>query len=296
MDSTKKAAVCPYCNEAYIVEEAINSYVTNIENLHADVVNISDDRAAKGRLEAAEAFLKLKDWANANKAFQEACNLTPQNYQGWWGRIRALSQEFTADLFLDPDVKELKNLFDSAVMFVPKEREAGIRSVFDAYFTPLYNKNQSYHRIVDDRLQKLTKKEEKLRTENEAWRSADPGDELSLFDIHHEWLGLLTVIMLIWGVIRYFVKRDPVALVLIAVPLIIYILVGIHNISVKRRRSERNAALSAIESKMKDVGDEESEYRRVSVLLSGEYMSRYEREQAMRSFDRIVGNAAQNGN
>ncbi len=42
-DNGKRAAICPFCKEAYIVEDAINSFTTNnyttIEHLHADVVN-----------------------------------------------------------------------------------------------------------------------------------------------------------------------------------------------------------------------------------------------------------------
>ena len=39
VDSTKEAAVCPYCGTAYIVEKAINNYNTT-NNITADVVNI----------------------------------------------------------------------------------------------------------------------------------------------------------------------------------------------------------------------------------------------------------------
>lgn len=39
VDRDKDAAICPYCNSAYIVEKAINNYNT-INNIHADVVNV----------------------------------------------------------------------------------------------------------------------------------------------------------------------------------------------------------------------------------------------------------------
>ena len=59
VDSSKKAAICPYCGTPYVVQDAINNYITNIGNLHADVVNVSNDTSAKARLDAAEAFMKL---------------------------------------------------------------------------------------------------------------------------------------------------------------------------------------------------------------------------------------------
>lgn len=47
VDNGKRAAVCPFCKEAYVVEDAINNYITNnfttIDNLHADVVNINSN-------------------------------------------------------------------------------------------------------------------------------------------------------------------------------------------------------------------------------------------------------------
>lgn len=47
VDNGKRAALCPYCKEAYVVEDAINNYVTNnyttIDHLHADVVNINSN-------------------------------------------------------------------------------------------------------------------------------------------------------------------------------------------------------------------------------------------------------------
>lgn len=42
VDDSKEAAVCPYCNTAFIVEKAINNYhntyVTNIGSIHANIL------------------------------------------------------------------------------------------------------------------------------------------------------------------------------------------------------------------------------------------------------------------
>ena len=47
VDSSKKAAICPYCGDAYVVEEAINNFITNnyttVEHLHANVVNLNSN-------------------------------------------------------------------------------------------------------------------------------------------------------------------------------------------------------------------------------------------------------------
>ena len=53
VDSGLKAAICPYCNTAYIVQEAIHHYsVNHIQNIHANVVNVlqkpEDDFVIRG--------------------------------------------------------------------------------------------------------------------------------------------------------------------------------------------------------------------------------------------------------
>ncbi len=145
VDSSKRAAICPYCDQAYVVEDAKKEYTTKVEKLYANVVNLNDDRAANARLEAGEAFLKLKQWANADAAFRDACDLTPQNYLGWWGRIRALSEDFSLylDDIGDPMIKtirfreealaKLEDLFNSADMFVPAGEKGSIAQTFRPY-------------------------------------------------------------------------------------------------------------------------------------------------------------------
>ena len=52
IDNDKRAAICPYCKEAFVVQDAINNYithnitnnVTNIEHLHAESVQLSSVR------------------------------------------------------------------------------------------------------------------------------------------------------------------------------------------------------------------------------------------------------------
>lgn len=141
VDSSKKAAVCPFCNQAYVVEDAINNYITHI---HANVVNITDDRSANARIKAAEAFLKLKEWDKANQAFKEVCELTPQNYQGWWGRIQAMTHDFSpfqcavdvSSIYAcEQWVEDLKKLFASAVMFMPEDKKDTSEELFQSYLS-----------------------------------------------------------------------------------------------------------------------------------------------------------------
>ena len=63
VDPSKEAAVCGFCGTPFITEKVINNYnttnVTNIGNLHADVVNVSDEKSIDNRVKAAETFMKL---------------------------------------------------------------------------------------------------------------------------------------------------------------------------------------------------------------------------------------------
>lgn len=158
VDSTKKAAICPYCGTPYVVQDAINNYITNIGTLHADVVNINDDKSAKARLDAAEAFMKLHKYREAWKAYEEVCSLTPQDYRGWWGKIRVRTEDFTLKIESKSKLEEIENLYQSALMFVPNHERAAIEQRFEAYYNPLAEDNTSRHEENNGRQEEYIKK------------------------------------------------------------------------------------------------------------------------------------------
>lgn len=53
VDNTKEAAICPYCNTAYVVEKAVNYYNTT-NNITADVVNVYGGNSADFVIRAGE--------------------------------------------------------------------------------------------------------------------------------------------------------------------------------------------------------------------------------------------------
>ena len=155
VDNTQRAAICPYCNQAYVVEDAINSFVTNIDNLHVENLHVMDDRTARARMEAGEAFLKIHHYKEAQEAFSEVCRLTPQNYQGWWGRIRARTREFTADLITDPELRELDELHRSMQEFLPEEERDGIEQQYTGYYNPRRTENTRLRGELGRKIQEL---------------------------------------------------------------------------------------------------------------------------------------------
>ena len=138
VDSEKKAAICPYCKEAYVVEEAINNYVTynntynttNVEHLHADVVQVADDRNAQARMEAGKTFLKLGQYAAAKSAFEEASRLTPQNYLCWWGQIQA---DITAGELINRNDYRYQNALKTAPAETVPQLEKAFQAHIEAY-------------------------------------------------------------------------------------------------------------------------------------------------------------------
>lgn len=138
VDPSKKAAICPYCGTPYVVQDAINNYHTHIDHLHADVVNVNDDKSAKARLEAAETFLKLGKYDSARRAFADVCELTPQNYHGWWGQTLAFTHSFSRKLTRQTEFEEVKSLFNDAVSTASDEDRERITEQFNNYYNPLY--------------------------------------------------------------------------------------------------------------------------------------------------------------
>lgn len=94
VDSDKEAVVCPYCETAFVVEKAINNYnstnIVNIDTVHADVINVTDDSSRDNRAKSGETFIKLNDYASAEKVFAKLANDCPYDYRGWWGLVKGI--------------------------------------------------------------------------------------------------------------------------------------------------------------------------------------------------------------
>lgn len=78
--------------------------------MHADVVNVSDERTSEGRLKAAKAFMKLGKYANAAEEFKRVTELTPQNYLGWLGLIESTTNNYSKRIKYNTERKILEDL------------------------------------------------------------------------------------------------------------------------------------------------------------------------------------------
>ena len=134
VDSNLKAANCPHCGAAYVVQDAINYFhsVTNIDHLHADIVNINDEKTSVGRLKAAESHMKVNEYQAAQKEFNKATGLTPQDYRGWWGLLRC----GVAERRSNDDEPELETLIGYAKYvesFAPVDVRSDLMDMWNEY-------------------------------------------------------------------------------------------------------------------------------------------------------------------
>lgn len=81
VDNEIRTAQCPYCGGAYIIENAIKKYITNkythVDCLHADVVELQDEKTLENRLRSGDTFIKLGDYASAKQIFTDMSKATP---------------------------------------------------------------------------------------------------------------------------------------------------------------------------------------------------------------------------
>lgn len=288
VDSSQKAAICPHCKQAYIVEEAINNYVTHIEHLHAENVTINDDRTAAARLEAGEADLKLKHWPEAEKVFKEVCDLTPQDYRGWWGRIRAITQEFTADLFHGDEIATLNDLFNSVSTFLDGPENTGITQTFNSYIGRVTEINSKIQDTLNSRIEELRSqikglKEETDKLENTIRKNSDWPLEAGYF------LGKTLPYGIIIG-IALSLFGLPVGFLLIGLSLATYLIAFIHNIVV---RNLRRRAADEKDSVNRSIGSAYSELKKYEnaheiLLDSTTYFPKEKKDEASKVLDDVL--------
>lgn len=265
VDNSQKAAICPYCGQAYIVEEAINRYSISV---HANTVIMNDDRTSAARLEAGETFLSMEYWDNAIKAYSEATDLKPQNYEGWWGLLRAFTREFTADIYNQPLMEGLQDLFDNAIKFAPKEKQEEIYEKYKTYFLPKQIRNQKCEEIVLSDQRRLQNQTASLERELDQW------DDKPVL-VPHSFLTkssflliiplILSSYLLFWKVIPWMIEsmkqhtlsasmNTPsyvflsILIAMFFIPIIIIVVIMINNIRKKHANQEREKKIKEIES------------------------------------------------
>ena len=136
VDSNLKAANCPFCGVAYIVQDSINNYNTtihNVESLHADVVNVLDESSSEARVKAGFAFIKIGKYDLAEKEFSYVTRVAPQNHLGWLGLIESQTNNYTKRIRSARELRKLRDYSKSVLAFAPLGQGEGLLKKFTYY-------------------------------------------------------------------------------------------------------------------------------------------------------------------
>lgn len=156
VDSNLKASNCTFCGTAYVVQDSINYFnsYTKVEQMHADVVQISDESTSEGRLRAAEALMKLKKFNKAEVEYKRVTELTPQNYRGWLGLIESHTELYNRRIKSAEDLNRMDDYARSAVAFAPSNQGDSLLQKYRNYSANERSRNSveiaSFDKAIND--------------------------------------------------------------------------------------------------------------------------------------------------
>lgn len=165
VEDGKKAAVCQFCNEAFIVEEAVNNYITNhVTNNNIGegaVVNVyGNAKSVPTLLERVTQFLEDKDWTSADKYCEEILDMDPKNAQAYLGKLMA-------ELHVAQKSELVRHkAFDNSVNYqrAMKYGDARLQDELKAYLAEANDKNPN-----QEKLEKYQEAESKHQEAHKAW-------------------------------------------------------------------------------------------------------------------------------
>ena len=169
VDPSLKAANCPFCGVAYVVQDSINNYNTTIkvESMHANVVNVSDESSSEGRLKAGDAYMKLGKFDQAEAEYKKVTELTPQNYRGWLGLIEACTFNYTKRIKSNYEINKIREYAKTIQIINSGNNDNGILSIFDAYINAEIAKNNQEIEELNKRKSQNTEKLNELEIQKQ---------------------------------------------------------------------------------------------------------------------------------
>ena len=127
IDNGKDAAICPFCGTPYVVEKAINNYITNnqfnIGNAEFNIVGQNAD----ARVNDAELLLhKLNDFDRAKAKYKEVVEKHPGDFRGYWGLVKIGMLQF-------PYGEEVYENYKKAFALADKPERLKMAEIWDKY-------------------------------------------------------------------------------------------------------------------------------------------------------------------
>ena len=256
LDPVTRAAVCPYCQTPFVVEDAVNNYniqnTVRVEHLHTDKVEIQDSGSAESLLKTANTYLSLNNYISARYDFEEITKKFPYEWRAWWGLIETETEKFTrsAKYFYTPEqpnhmlhnkigehLNKLNSLFNMVEKFENGSLGAEKRHAYKTYVDNMKAADDRRRALIDSHTKELRTAYEQMLPRHEALRKKVEAFEKKKPEFHLDFLSKITgenqrdmdiepffifgvITGVVLGILAYFLtSRISVGLiVLIAVP------------------------------------------------------------------------------
>lgn len=132
-DDSQSTAVCKYCNTQYTKEE-----LTINQNYYNTTVIFNDESSVESLLENAEAYLtKINNYEKARDIFSRVIEQKGSDYRGWWGKLRALTEEFSLEMCSEIEYKEIEKCADIAIKLADESLKDELRQIWKPYNSSL---------------------------------------------------------------------------------------------------------------------------------------------------------------
>lgn len=132
IESTKEAAVCQSCGNAFVVENAINNYNTynnTVNNITADTVIVNAESEKEQLYRNAETFRKLGRYEKAKSYYDNLVKDYSDDWRGWWGLILCETEDFTV---LSKE-ERTSYLFSVVQKLVPADQTEAVLNNYKVY-------------------------------------------------------------------------------------------------------------------------------------------------------------------
>lgn len=175
IDSSKDAAICPCCNTPFVTEKAINNYktvynttnITNIGQLRADVVNVSDVNSLDNRVKAGDAFVKLGDYESATAIFTQLSKDCPYDYRVWWGLVKVNSKNFTDKEINKFRLGKIQSLYTNACTVADESEKEQLALVYEPYYNEVKDWHDNFVKNANEEIEALEAQIESSRKSTE---------------------------------------------------------------------------------------------------------------------------------
>ena len=141
IDSSKDAAICPFCGTPYIVEKAINNYrVNNKYEIHNAQINVFGEDIEKMVADADALLYQLGETDQAFEKYKEISERHPRDYRGWWGMAVCKMRKG----FYDEDYDSIGNNIAHAKQLHPQALN---------YFNKIWDQYNSTVSLINEKLE-----------------------------------------------------------------------------------------------------------------------------------------------